>query len=186
MNTIRTTVFEDPNAGNGLAASEDIDAGDVIVQLPSPYLLIVEKEALEKVCSFCLNEASSDDPELKRCSACKIPRYCSSECQKRDWAAVHQKECTVLKTLPGIPPTPVRALMQVLLRHSVGNYLDTRWAGLESHINELKEDRKRWEEIVLQAQAAVAFSKSPQDRLEVAIQVLCRVLCRLHLYGTTG
>jgi len=112
MNTIRTIVFEDPNAGNGLAASEDIDAGDVIVQLPSPYLLVVEKEALEKVCSFCLNEASSEDPQLKRCSACKIPRYCSSECQKRDWAAVHQKECTVLKTLPGIPPTPVRALMR--------------------------------------------------------------------------
>jgi hypothetical protein len=175
MDINNTTVITDPIAGSGLAASQDIGIGDVIIQLSSPYLLIVEKEALENVCSFCLIEASSVDIPLKRCGACRVPRYCSSGCQKKDWIAMHQKECPILKKLPDIPPTPVRALMQLLLRHQHGTSLDPRWAGLESHVADMKKDRKRWDEIVLQAQAAVGFSKSPQDRIEVTIQVLCRV-----------
>jgi len=175
MDINNTVVISDPVAGSGLAASQDIGIDDVIIQLSSPYLLVVEKEALENVCSFCLIEASSVDMPLKRCSACRVPRYCSSECQKKDWTAVHQKECPVLKKLPDIPPTPVRALMQLLLRHRHGTSLDPRWAGLESHVDDLRRDRKRWDEIVLQAQAAVGFSKSPQDQIEVAVQILCRV-----------
>ncbi|PMD41801.1 SET domain-containing protein [Hyaloscypha variabilis F] len=176
MDINNTIVITDPIAGSGLAASQDIGIGDVIIQLSSPYLLIVEKEALENVCSFCLIEASSVDIPLKRCSACRVPRYCSSGCQKKDWTVVHQKECPILKKLPDIPPTPVRALMQLLLRHQHGTSLDPRWAGLESHVADMKKDRKRWDEIVLQAQAAVGFSKSPQDRIEVTIQVLCRMI----------
>jgi MYND finger len=175
MDINNTSVIKDPIAGSGLAAKKVVETGDVIIQLSSPYLLIVEKEALEKVCSFCLIEASSVATPLKRCSACKVPRYCSSECQKKDWASVHQKECPVLQSLPDIPPTPVRALIQILLRHRHGTSLDPRWAGLQSHVEHLKKDQKRWDEIVLQAQAAVGFSKSPHDRIEVAIQVLCRV-----------
>lgn len=175
MDINNTIVINDPIAGSGLAAGQDIGIGDVIIQLSSPYLLVVEKEALEKVCSFCLIEASSVDMRLKKCNACKVPRYCSSECQKHDWTARHRKECSILKSLPDTLPTPVRALMQVLLRHQHGTSLDPRWAGLKSHVEDLKRDRKRWDEIVLQAQAAVGFSKSHQDRMEVAGQVLCRV-----------
>jgi MYND finger len=177
MDINNTIVIDDPIAGSGLAGSQDIGIGDVIILLSSPYLLVVEKEALDKVCSFCLIEASPlpDAPALKRCSACKIPRYCSSECHKKDWLGGHQKECSILKSLPDIPPTPVRALIHVLLRHQHGISLDPRWAALQSHIEDLKTDRKRWDDIVLQAQAAVGFSKSPQDRMELATQVLCRV-----------
>jgi hypothetical protein len=78
MDINNTNVIKDKIAGSGLAASQDIGSGDVIIRLSSPYLLIVEKEALENVCSFCLIEASSVDTPLKRCSACKVPRYCSS------------------------------------------------------------------------------------------------------------
>jgi hypothetical protein len=177
MDINNTSVIKDPIAGSGLAASQDIGIGDVIIQLSSPYLLVVEKEALDKVCSFCLIEASpfKDAPPLKRCSACKVPRYCSSECHKKDWLAGHLKECPILKSLPDIPPTPVRALIQLLLQHQHGASLNPRWAALESHVENLKMNRKRWDDIVLQAQGAVAFSKSPQDRIELAIQVLCRV-----------
>jgi MYND finger len=183
MDINTTTVIKDPIAGSGLAASQDIGTGDVIIHLLSPYLLVVEKDALEKVCSFCLIEATSVDQPLKRCGACRVSRYCSPGCQKKDWMAVHQKECPALKKLPDIPPTPVRALMQVLLRHRHGNSLDPRWTGLESHVEQLKMDRVRWDEIVLQAKAAVEFSKSPSDQLDVAIQVLCRVGCLLLNFG---
>ena len=175
MDINNTTVIKDPIAGSGLASNQDVGTGDVIIQRSSPYLLVVEKEALEKVCSFCLLEAASIDRPLKRCSACKVPRYCSSDCQKKDWASVHQKECPILKNLPGIPPTPVRALMQILLRHRHGNSLDPQWAGLESHVEDMKKNRVRRDEIVLQAKAAVEFSKSPPERMDVAIHVLCRV-----------
>jgi hypothetical protein len=179
MDINTTILIKDPIAGSGLAASQDIGTSDVIIQVSSPYLLVVEKEALEKVCSFCLIEAPAVDRPLKRCSACKVPRYCSPDCQKKDWIAVHQKECPALKNLPDIPPTPVRGLMQVLLRHRHGSSLDPRWVGLESHVEDLKKNRLRWDEIVLQAKAAVEFSQSPSDRMDVAIQVLCRVGCPL-------
>jgi hypothetical protein len=177
MDINNTSVIKDPIAGSGLAASQDIGIGDVIIQLYSPYLLVVEKEALHKVCSFCLIEASPlpDAPPLKRCSACKVPRYCSSECHKKDWLAGHLKECPILKSMRDIPPTPVRALIQLLLQHQHGASLNPRWAALESHVEDFKMDRKRWDDIVLQAQGAVGFSKTPQDRMELAIQVLCRV-----------
>ena len=30
---------------------------------------------------------------LKKCAACKMARYCSKECQKKDWALGHKKSC---------------------------------------------------------------------------------------------
>ena len=38
-----------------------------------------------KACSHCA-KAKGD---LKRCSGCKVAKYCSHECQKRDWMAKH-------------------------------------------------------------------------------------------------
>jgi hypothetical protein len=78
MDINNTSVIKDPIAGSGLAANKHINTGDAIIQLCSPYLLIVEKEALEKVCSFCLIKALSLDRPLKRYSAYKVPQYYSS------------------------------------------------------------------------------------------------------------
>jgi len=46
-----------------------------------------QQEAV-RVCGKCGKEAEN----MKKCSACKMIRYCSPECQKGDWKA-HKKSC---------------------------------------------------------------------------------------------
>jgi len=42
-------VVEYPGLGNGLAAARDFEEGDAIVRVNEPYLIIVEKKALQEV-----------------------------------------------------------------------------------------------------------------------------------------
>jgi splicing suppressor protein 51 len=35
--------------------------------------------------------------KLNTCAGCQRARYCSKECQRLDWAAVHKKRCKVLR-----------------------------------------------------------------------------------------
>ncbi|KAL2070914.1 hypothetical protein VTL71DRAFT_13940 [Oculimacula yallundae] len=157
--------------GTGLAASSPLKAGSLIIKLHNPNLLLIEKDSLQNVCSYCILESSS----LKRCSGCKIPYYCSTKCQNGHWKESHSRECKVLKKLPDVPPTAVRALIAMLLRNGEG--LDAgeerNWKALESHVSELKGDGKRWEEIFLQARAGVEFTKAGSEKIEEAIRWLC-------------
>ena len=40
--------------------------------------------------------------EFKRCGRCKIVRYCSPECQKKDWE-FHKKSCKGLILIVSFP-----------------------------------------------------------------------------------
>ncbi|TVY18552.1 SET domain and MYND-type zinc finger protein 6 [Lachnellula arida] len=174
MDLNHTKTVKDPVLGNGLAASKDLSAGSPIIKISSPFLIVVEKDALEKVCSYCLIESGPSSSSLKKCTGCKVVRYCTPACQKADWKVIHKNECSLLQRLPGIPPTPVRALYQALLRYVRPAFeLDERSAGLEHHVGDLKRDRKRWDEIVLQAKGALEFSKTPADKMDMVTRLLC-------------
>ncbi|KAG4432714.1 hypothetical protein IFR05_011814, partial [Cadophora sp. M221] len=157
--------------GTGLAATSPLTPGSLIIKLHTPNLLLVEKDSLQNVCSFCILER----PSLKRCSGCKIPYYCSTACQNRHWKEIHSRECKLLKKLPDVPPTAVRALIVMLLSNGKEGDGDEErgWKGLESHVGELKGDVKKWEEIFLQARAGVEFTKAGAERIEEAIRWLC-------------
>lgn len=49
-------------------------------------------------CSHCNKLVKTDDEQqtLKRCSRCKVARYCSADCQKNHFA-VHKKNCKKIK-----------------------------------------------------------------------------------------
>jgi SET and MYND domain-containing protein len=64
--------------------------------------------------------------------------------------------------------------MNLIVRKEIGTTPDPRWAGLEGHADSLKK-QKRWDEVVLQAKAAIEFTKSPESNLESGINVLCRM-----------
>jgi TPR repeat protein len=49
--------------------------------------------ALAIQCYFCQKEAD-ETTTLRRCSKCKVPKYCSTECQVNHWKSVHKEECT--------------------------------------------------------------------------------------------
>src|SRR6056300_1334825 len=48
-------------------------------------------EEADKVCANC-GKAEVDDVKLKNCTACKLVKYCSVECQKNHWKQ-HKKAC---------------------------------------------------------------------------------------------
>ncbi|KAM0277275.1 hypothetical protein ACHAQH_005934 [Verticillium albo-atrum] len=50
--------------------------------------------ATKERCSHCrATTAKGSDGPLKKCSRCQTAKYCSAECQKKDWR-VHRGECT--------------------------------------------------------------------------------------------
>ncbi|KAI0997663.1 hypothetical protein K3495_g10523 [Podosphaera aphanis] len=189
----RTTVIQSPLGGKGLAAADDILAESLLLRIPNPYILLPDKASLSKICSWCFDDGipfpkigpSTSAPKsypatrpLKKCSGCQVTRYCSTSCQRAHWRSVHRKECVRLALLPDVPPTPVRALMQILLTHPFGTTWDPRWASLQGHIDEMRQTMgERWDNIQLQAKAAIKFSGREDARFEVALAILGRIFC---------
>ncbi|KAJ6462473.1 hypothetical protein C8R45DRAFT_1178080 [Mycena sanguinolenta] len=65
-----------------------------------------EKAQLEYACYTC--KCVKDRDELKRCGKCLSVRYCSGECQKKDWSH-HKKFCGATHFEPALlmpPPLP--------------------------------------------------------------------------------
>jgi SET and MYND domain-containing protein len=177
MDVNHTYLIQTPGAGNGLASISDLPSGSLILQTRSPDILVVETPKIDKFCSYCFLPLGGAGAVPKRCTRCKVIRYCSTECQRADWKLIHQKECPVLRDMPGVPPTPVRALIQILL---LGSTHDDRWKGLEAHVEKFSAGKKGWEDIRLQAGFAVSHSKSPPTRLILAIRTFCRVCHYTH------
>lgn len=51
----------------------------------------------EKVaCPSASGAASTSEEGLKKCSACKVARYCSKECQMSDWKDTHKWSCKAM------------------------------------------------------------------------------------------
>ena len=51
------------------------------------------RQEARKTCSCC---GKGSEKALMACGACKLPRYCSQECQMKHWKAGHKKECKAL------------------------------------------------------------------------------------------
>jgi hypothetical protein len=174
------------NTGNGLAASKIIPAGTPIVKISSPHLILLEKAHLESTCSWCYKQPDAN--ALKKCSSCKTVRYCTAECQKKDWNAIHKKECKILKNAPDVWPTPTRGLIQLILRHRYGDDPDPKWEGLVMNTMNLMKDSNRFDQLSLQALAAAKFT-GQTEWVEWGVKLLCQVrislLSNLFSFKTT-
>ena len=54
----------------------------------------IDVSSVYSVCSNCKHPAKKGE-DLKRCSRCHITRYCSVQCQKKDWD-FHRFACAVV------------------------------------------------------------------------------------------
>ncbi|KAF1846230.1 uncharacterized protein K460DRAFT_386537 [Cucurbitaria berberidis CBS 394.84] len=59
--------------------------------------LMDEDDAKILQCIACDATRAKDGGELKKCSRCKLTRYCSAECQAWDWKNGHKVSCKFLK-----------------------------------------------------------------------------------------
>jgi MYND finger len=169
------TRFISNDAGNGLFATEDLEGGDFITRVKDPYVLIPRNSIIPTVCYGCLSEKTN----LNRCAGCKIVKYCSKTCQKKSWADIHKLECKVFRKCKdegrSILPTPVRGLVQTLLRHPSGVDPDPSWSHLKTHKEEFMTKEEIWQDIKLQAWAALQYVGLPVNMMDVATSILCAV-----------
>jgi hypothetical protein len=169
------TRFISKDAGNALFAIEDLEAGDVIIRVKDPYVLTPRNNIIPTVCYECLLE----ERNLKICTGCKIVRYCSKDCQKKSWKDLHRLECKVYRKCRdeghSILPTPVRGLIQALLRHSSGIDPDPGWPHLETHKEDFIAKEETWQDIKLQGLAALNYAGLPMNMIDVASSILCAV-----------
>ncbi|KAI1390262.1 uncharacterized protein F4822DRAFT_443188 [Hypoxylon trugodes] len=132
---------------------------------------------------------------LRTCTGCNTTRYCTPTCQKSDWALAHGKgECKAFKRvnvslaemaslLPPRPgggpvnlPTPIRALIQVLVRPEMKAAVEE----LEGHLDSIDArtgEGTKPEEMVLQAQGALHYlgREMTSETIAVAIGITCKL-----------
>ncbi|EJD46206.1 hypothetical protein AURDEDRAFT_151705 [Auricularia subglabra TFB-10046 SS5] len=85
---------EDENVWTALRRSHDSDhqlnwnlvPGTMIDTLLVPRF----REMHMQDCAYCGEESSL----LRKCAACRDVRYCSKQCQKKDWKFTHREQCT--------------------------------------------------------------------------------------------
>mmetsp|Transcript_16947 Transcript_16947/g.47309 ORF Transcript_16947/g.47309 Transcript_16947/m.47309 type:complete len:446 (-) Transcript_16947:307-1644(-) len=69
--------------------------GMSVHELLAKQYRVVQKACVKRCArKGCDRRASDGAPELKACSSCMVPSYCSRDCQKQDWPA-HKKNCRV-------------------------------------------------------------------------------------------
>ena len=68
---------------------------DIVVFKEKPiFAVLSSKFFLSKICWHCF--AQLKDLKKKLCSACKLAKYCSQGCHRRDWFQ-HKQECELLQ-----------------------------------------------------------------------------------------
>lgn len=170
--------FVTNSVGNGLFATDDFQPGDVIFRIRNPYILVLDNNTIETLCYHCLSRVEY----LPHCARCKSVRYCSKGCQAASWQEIHKYECKIFRKVKnqGRPllPTPVRALMQVLLLYSNGTDPDPSWKHLMTHRESFAQRSSIWPDVLLQARGTVEYGGFPISMIEVAISALCCVSSR--------
>ncbi|KAH6898904.1 hypothetical protein B0T10DRAFT_123156 [Thelonectria olida] len=163
-----------PTKGRGLYATKTFSPGETI-QAFAPLILVASVEHTECVCSYCLKKRAGPD-DLRACSLCHHAYYCNTTCQAAAWSAVHSKECKPLQTTPPDHPelpTPVRAVIQALVKKKIGKALET----LEGSIADFEYKSEDWKNQQMMGCAAVKFAGLTVDLEAVnkAVEYLCKI-----------
>ncbi|KAL6492859.1 hypothetical protein OROGR_032618 [Orobanche gracilis] len=177
-----------PEKGRCLFTARDFSPGEVILS-GSPYVCVpnTNKESPESKCEWCFSSTN-----LKKCSACHVVWYCSSECQKSDWD-MHCVECKALKKvdkerLKSLTPS-IRLMVRLCIMRKLENQkIFTTTAkdsyklveALVSHISEVDENQ-----LILYAQMAnlvnlILQSPDSEFNIKEIAESFSKLACNAH------
>ncbi|KAJ0421803.1 SET and MYND domain protein [Aspergillus carlsbadensis] len=168
-----------PRIGRGLFATADFNTGGDILHIQTPFLAVLNTERLEDTCAGCFGkkhfEKAGQEIQLKYCSSCHVPKYCSKACQIEDWHLGHRFECSIFKALkPRVLPTNARAVMRIILRLAASArsaYSPKELSllcQLESHVDEIRDKNPAsWERMTLSAMAVKHYSGTDMGLEEI-------------------
>ena len=205
------TLTEDLEKGRRLLAAASFKPGELIATFEDPLVAIPSSADLGvTTCSYCLSRPApgweeakdvGDKKKVRACTACQTAAYCSKRCQRADWNRTHKKgECKAYQRArarstasrdgggePSRLPTPVRALIQLLLlTEGEGEANETEREGareLQSHVMSFRgsgspgSPRESWHDMSLQALAALHYlgREADSDTVADAVELLCKV-----------
>lgn len=163
-------------SGRSLRATRDFQPGDLIAEFDNPLAAFPDAARASTTCHHCLDQ----NAKVFGCMGCeKAVKYCSSECQRANWKLVHSKECKVFRKVQTAVgkdwlPTPVRTLVQLLVRWTEVQQLVSQ---LEGNEDRFKERKQLWEDMKLQAYAGIHYAGRKEDdaNLFLSLDVLCKV-----------
>lgn len=176
--------------GRSIVAARVFSPGDAIATFTGPSVAIPDSPHLAQTCSYCLAVApdaeAGNGTRVDVCTGCRTVCYCSKACQKADWALAHGRgECKAFRRVRShlqeaqsggamVLPTPVRALVQMLLRPE----MQAAAAEMEGHVELIRAgDPATWSDMELQARAALRYMgrEASPDTVGEAVVVLCKV-----------
>ncbi|KAJ4272186.1 hypothetical protein NW762_000897 [Fusarium torreyae] len=156
--------------GRGMFSTKAFAPGDIILPF-TPTILIPSLSHIKSICSHCFKPA-----DVRACSRCHAVSYCDAACQSANWIAVHSKECKVLCKVteqgrPGLP-TPVRAVVQALVKPEIGAALED----LEGNVASWRKSEK-WADMEMMAMGASAFAGlgTGLEEVQKAMTLLCKI-----------
>ncbi|KAJ5811255.1 Zinc finger MYND-type [Penicillium robsamsonii] len=123
--TTRTVPQSAPNGmGNGLFATTDINPGEDVLHIKTPFVAVLDSPRLEDTCAGCFGKRQMETGnELKACTGCRVVKYCDRACQSKDWKFAHSLECPIFKNVkPMVLPNNARALLRIVLRTARNKY----------------------------------------------------------------
>lgn len=165
-------------AGRSLHALKSVQPGQLIATFKDPVLVLPNGPSAKVVCNHCL----AHNKPTKACTGCKAAVYCGPACQKANWTLIHKLECKVFKRVKTSVdkdwlPTPVRALVQVLLTWDADERLRRCFGSLEGNVDRFKQREDVWKDVGLQAYGGMAYAgrKETDNELNMARDILCKV-----------
>ncbi|KAI1803362.1 hypothetical protein F4811DRAFT_525191 [Daldinia bambusicola] len=190
-----------PTRGRSVLASKAFSPGSVIAVFAhgegAPSIAIPDNPHLARTCHYCMAIASDQDPSatspvhVRACTGCRTVYYCSPKCQKADWALAHGRgECKAFRRVRApdpassekgedtsqlVLPTPVRTLVQVLVRPEI----QAAMAEVEGHVETVHatDPDVTWAGMELQARAALHYlnREMSKSNLAEAMEIMCKL-----------
>ncbi|KUI62316.1 SET domain and MYND-type zinc finger protein 6 [Cytospora mali] len=165
-------------AGRRLHALRSFAPGELITAFRDPILVLPNGPSSKVVCNHCL----AHNVPTKACTGCKAVSYCGTSCQKAHWGLIHKSECKSYRKVKASVdqdwlPTPVRALLQVLLRWDSEPELRSAFASLEGNVTKFKLREDIWKDIGLQAYGGMTYAGRTEndEQLHLARDILCKI-----------
>ena len=148
--------------------------GTDLLSLILPYVHICSSSA-STYCSQCLNLSN----DLKRCSKCHLISYCSISCQRKDWI-YHKYECEHLNQIVDEYDL-IRLFLRLIIRykndHGIEIYHTKRCLNdLETHENEIRHDRKRYQTFQFVYQYLISWNLFEQIDETHIFELFCRLI----------
>lgn len=165
-------------AGRSLHTACAYKPGDLVALFTDPLLVLPNGPSAKSVCNHCL----AHQLPTKACTGCQSVAYCGPTCQKANWALIHKLECKVFRKVRASVdkdwlPTPVRALVQVLLRWDADETVRNGFGRLEGNVDGFKKREDVWKDVGLQAYGGMKYAgrKETDDQLHMTRDILCKV-----------